>query len=139
MTENVRDVMSEDVITLDTNTPIIQAAQLMREKDIGDVVVMDEERACGILTDRDIVVRAIAEGRDPEETTVGEVCSRDLVTVDPDADVHEAVRLMRKHAVRRLIAIEDDKPVGVISLGDLAIDIDRKSALGEISSAPPNQ
>jgi predicted transcriptional regulator len=139
MNETVRDLMTEEVATLDTKTPLVQAAHLMRDKDIGDVVITEDEEVCGILTDRDIVIRAIAEGRDPEQVSVGECCSRDLITIQPTAHVDEAVRMMRDNAVRRLIVVENDKPIGILSLGDLAVERDRKSALGEISAAPPNQ
>jgi CBS domain-containing protein len=102
-------------------------------------VVEEEGRAAGILTDRDIVVRAIAEGRDPGSTTVGEVCSSDLTTLTPDQSIDDAVRLMREHDVRRLPVVQDGRPVGIVSLGDLAVELDPDSALADISAAPPNE
>jgi CBS domain-containing protein len=110
----------------------------MREHDIGDVVVLEDRRLGGILTDRDIVVRALAEGRDPEKTKVGDICSRDLTTVSPTDSVGYAVRLMRAKAIRRLPVVEEGQVVGIVSLGDMAIEKDRRSVLGEISAAPPN-
>lgn len=135
----VSDVMSASPVTLSAKSTVEEAAEAMRDSDIGDIVVVDDgERLFGIVTDRDIVVRAIAEGEDPAETTLAEICSGELVTIAPDEALDEAIRLMREHAVRRLIVVKDDKPVGVLSLGDLAIAKDRESALGEISAAPPS-
>ena len=116
------------------------AAQMMQDNDIGDVLVADEDKTLrGIVTDRDIVVRAIAEGRNPEECTLGDICTRELVTVDADASTDEAQELMRKHAVRRLPVVrEGQKLEGVLSLGDLAETLDEKSTLADISEAPAN-
>jgi CBS domain-containing protein len=116
----------------------MEAACAMRDNDIGDVVVLDNGRLCGILTDRDIVVRALATGCDPTLTSVGEVCSRALVTLAPDDSTGEAVRVMRERAIRRLPVEEDGRVVGIVTLGDVAVDADRRSALADISAAPPN-
>jgi CBS domain-containing protein len=91
-----------------------------------------------VVTDRDIALRIVAEGRDSAATTLADVCSHSLLTVTPTDSVEEAVRLMRTHAIRRLPVVEDGRAVGIVSLGDLAIERDPDSALGEISSAPPN-
>jgi CBS domain-containing protein len=119
-------------------TPVIEAARVMRKNDIGDVVVTDGPRLWGILTDRDIVVRALAEGLDPQGTMVGDICSRELVTVTPDDTLGHAVTLMREKAIRRLPVVEDGAVVGIVSIGDVAVDRDRRSALADISAAPPN-
>lgn len=138
MHQSIREVMSQNPQTLPQTATVMEAAQSMRRHDIGDVVVMDDGRLCGILTDRDIVVRALAEGKDPARTKVGDICSRELITVSADRSVGEAVRLMREHAIRRLPVEERGRIIGMLSLGDLALDIDRRSALAEISAAPPN-
>ena len=110
----------------------------MRDQAIGDVIVLKDGAICGIVTDRDITVRAVAEGRDPKSTPVGDICTEGLATVTPDASVAEAVELMRSKAVRRLPVVEGGKPIGIVSIGDLAVERDPKSALADISSADPN-
>lgn len=111
----------------------------MRDQDIGDVIVLDDSQELfGVVTDRDLAVRLIAEGRDPAGVTIGEVCSRDLQTLSVDDSVGDAVRLMSEKAIRRLPVIEDGRPVGIVSLGDLAATQDPESALADISAAPPN-
>jgi CBS domain-containing protein len=116
-----------------------EAAEAMRANDIGDVVVVDDNgKLSGILTDRDIVVRVVAEGRDPRTTRIGDIASRDLTAVSPDDPVDRAVQLMRDKAIRRLPAVDKGKPVGIVSIGDLALDRDPGSALADISAAPPN-
>jgi len=102
--------------------------------------VVEDDRLCGILTDRDIVVRALAGGRDPATTKIRDMCSRDLTTVLPTDSVEQAMRLMRDKAIRRLPVIErDSEVVGIVSIGDLAAERDRHSVSGAISAAPPNQ
>jgi CBS domain-containing protein len=110
----------------------------MRDQAIGDVIVIENNQVCGIVTDRDIVVRTVAEAQNPATTTLAAICSHSLLTVTPTDSVEEAVRLMRTHAIRRLPVVEGGKAVGVVSLGDLAVERDPDSALGEISEAPPN-
>jgi signal-transduction protein with cAMP-binding, CBS, and nucleotidyltransferase domain len=109
----------------------------MRLIDAGTVLVADEtERLIGIVTDRDIAIRAVAEGLDPLSTTVGDISSPYPTTVSPGTSVRDAVKLMREHDVRRLPVIEGERPVGVVSLGDLAILQDPSSVLADISAAP---
>jgi CBS domain-containing protein len=134
----LRDLMSTELIRLDEDVPAREAAKLMREHDVGNVLVTRKGRLCGIVTDRDIVVRCIADGKDPEKTQLSEFCSEDLLTLKPDSKVGEAIRVMTEHAVRRVPVVDGDHPVGIVTLGDLAVSWDRKSALGEISSAKPN-
>lgn len=134
----VRDVMTPEPITVMSTTSLEQAARRMRDAGIGNVIILDGEQITGILTDRDIVVRAVAEGWDPGSTPVGEVASRELTTVSPDDSVEAAVNLMRERSVRRLPVVEGGRPVGILSLGDLALERDPDSALGDISAAPPN-
>lgn len=139
MAQTLKDLMTPNPLTVSRDTPVDQAARSMRDEGIGDVIVTDGDALCGIVTDRDIVVRAIAEGRDPTTTTVGDICSSDLVTLSPDAGVDEAVTLMRERALRRLPIVENGRPVGVVSIGDLAMERDQDSALADISAAPPNE
>ena len=136
--DSVRDVMTPEPLTVASTTSLEQAARRMRDAGIGNVIIMDGEQITGILTDRDIVVRAVAEGWDPGSTPVGEVASRDLTTVAASDPVESAVALMRERAVRRLPVVENGRPIGIVSLGDLAVERDPDSALGDISAAPPN-
>jgi CBS domain-containing protein len=137
--QTVKDVMTTNVVYLPSETTIAEVARTMREQDIGDVVVADGPALAGLVTDRDIVVRAVAEGRDPDAITVGEIMTRDLVTVRPEDTIQQAALLMRDRAVRRLLVCDDAQGlVGVVSIGDLAERIDPESVLGGISSAEPN-
>jgi CBS domain-containing protein len=138
MSETVGTVMTRRPVTLPATAPVVEAARAMKEADIGDVIVLEHDRIAGILTDRDIVVRGLAEGRDLRHTAIGDICSRALTTVSDDASVEEAIKLMREKAVRRLPVVAGDQPIGVVSLGDLALKRDRLSALGDISAASPN-
>ncbi len=139
MAAKIRDVMTPNPIALPATSPAIAAARAMRDSDIGDVVVLDGQEIYGIVTDRDIVVRAVAEGRDPASTSLMDICSRELTTISPDESVDKAVRMMREKAIRRLPVVEDKRPVGIVSIGDLALERDPDSALGNISAAPPNR
>ena len=139
MARHLRDIMTQKPVTLQTSDTVTAAARSMRDGNIGDVVVLEDGRIQGILTDRDIVVRALAEGRDPERTTVGQICSRELTTLSPDTPIEAAVKVMRDKAIRRLPVVEGERPVGIVSLGDLAVERDPESALGGISAAPPNR
>ena len=138
MKQNIGEVMTPNPKALAQSATIMEAACAMRDNDIGDVVVLDNGRLCGILTDRDIVVRALAAGCDPYRTSVGEICSRALVTLAPEDSTGEAVRVMRERAIRRLPIEEHGRVVGIVTLGDVAVDADRRSALADISAAPPN-
>jgi len=139
MTERIRDVMTTNPQTLPESTIVREAAETMRANDIGDVIVNDDNgQLTGILTDRDIVVRVVAEGRDPRATRIGDIASRELTAVSPDDPLDRAVQLMRERAIRRLPVVEQGKPVGIVSLGDLALYRDPDSALADISAAPPN-
>lgn len=138
MARSIRDLMNSNPISMPMTSTVAEAARKMRDADIGDVIVLEDSQLCGIVTDRDIVVRAIAEGRDPAKVKLGDICSRDMTTLSPTDTVEDAVRLMRDKAIRRLPVVEKGKPVGVVSLGDLAVSQDPHSALGDISAAPPN-
>ncbi|MGW0911312.1 CBS domain-containing protein [Streptomyces sp. NPDC002784] len=139
MADFVRDVMTAGVVAVRPDASLAEAAQLMRDQDIGDVLVADGQRIVGMLTDRDITVRAVAEGVDPLTASVRSVCTPDPLVVAPQDPVTAAVALMRRHAVRRLPVVEDGLPVGVVSLGDLAEAQDPDSALADISRATPDE
>jgi CBS domain-containing protein len=134
----VKDVMTAGVVAVRPDSSLVEAAQLMRAQDIGDVLVADGQHVVGVLTDRDITVRAVADGIDPLTVSAGSVCTPDPVIVAPDDPVSAAVALMRAHAVRRLPVVEDGMPVGMVSLGDLAEAQDPDSALADISRAAPD-
>ena len=134
----VRDVMTPDPIMLKDTDTIREAGLAMRSSDVGDVLVVRASGMCGIVTDRDIVVRTVAEGRDPNRAMLGEICSRRVVHVAPEDPIERAVALMRENAVRRLPVVLDGTPVGIVSLGDLAVQRDPESALAAISEAPGN-
>ncbi|MFE6334581.1 CBS domain-containing protein [Streptomyces sp. NPDC002784] len=138
MTQHVRDIMTAAPATVEPQASVASVARLMRDEDLGAVLVVDDDRLRGLVTDRDLVVRSVCEGGDPEQTTVAGACSDDLVTVGPDEDLDIAVGLMREHAVRRIPVVDDGRPVGIVSLGDLAMERDPESALGDISVARPN-
>jgi CBS domain-containing protein len=136
--DTVRSVMTGPVVTLPPDATVAQAAEQMRINDIGNVLVAEGDKLFGVITDRDLVVKAMALGLDPQRTPLERVCSQETVTIGPDADVAQAVQLMADNALRRLPVLADNKIVGILSLGDLAAKRDPDSALGEISSAPPN-
>ncbi|MFE9772082.1 CBS domain-containing protein [Streptomyces sp. NPDC005931] len=138
MAEFVKDVMTPGVVAVRPDASLVEAAQLMRSQNIGDVVVADGQRIVGVLTDRDITVRAVAEGAEPLGVSAGSVCTPDPLTLGPDDPVSTAVALMRRHAVRRLPVVENGLPVGMVTLGDLAEAQDPDSALADISRAEPD-
>jgi len=139
MGQMIRDIMTRDPCTLSTDSTLEDAARAMREYCIGSILVTGKgAELCGIVTDRDLVVRGLAEGRDPASTTLGEVCSRALTHLTPDDDVDNAIKLMAKKGIRRIPVIEGNHAVGVVSLGDLAVARDRESALASISMKSPN-
>src|SRR5688572_26761323 len=140
MAQKVREVMTAAPVTVEPDTDLLTVARLMRDEGIGDVLVAGgKNRLQGLVTDRDLVVRGMAEGGDPQRTAVSEVCSGDLTAVSPDDEVDKAVQLMREHSVRRLPVVEKDRPVGIVSLGDLAIERDEESALADISAAETSE
>ena len=121
MGHTIREIMTKNPTTIQPSTPLAEAARLMRDEDVGLLPVVDGDQLAGTITDRDIVVRAIAEGRDATSTTVGELASRDLVTIDPQQPLDEALRLMAQHQVRRLPVVEEDgRLVGIVAQADVA-------------------
>jgi CBS domain-containing protein len=121
MAETIRDVMTRSPRTIDSAASAVDAARLMRDEDVGLIPIVESDRLVGTVTDRDIAVRLVAEGKSPETTRVADIASRELVTIDPGQDVDEAMRLMSKHQVRRLPVVEEDgKLVGIVAQADIA-------------------
>jgi CBS domain-containing protein len=121
--KKIREVMTSNPRTVEASTPIIEAAKLMKDQDVGPIPVVENDQVSGILTDRDIVLRVVAEGKDPKSTTVGEIASRDLVTIDPEQTLDEALRLMAQHQIRRLpVCEEDGRLVGIVAQADIAME-----------------
>lgn len=118
----IREIMTTDLVTVPSSATIIEAARLMRDADIGDVLIQDANKLVGILTDRDVTCRAVAEGLDCAGTKVGDIMSKDLFTGMPDWDVDNASDLMAEEQIRRLPIMENGRLVGIVSLGDLAVD-----------------
>ena len=141
MAETVRDVMTPYPITVPATSTVSDAARLMLEGDVGTIIVLKPDgRLCGMVTDRDIAVRTVARGLDPSTAKVDEICSHeDVVWVTPDTAIDQAVTDLRGHSVRRLPVVEGDRVVGIVSIGDLAMERDPGSALADISAAVPNR
>jgi CBS domain-containing protein len=138
MADTVRDLVKGDPVTVEADGTVQDAAKLMADNDIGNVLVVENDEVQGIVTDRDIVVRVLAQG-DGADASVREAATTDLDTIDPDTSIDDAIQKMEQGNVRRLPVVEEDgKPVGVITLGDLAQAKDKDSALADISAASPN-
>ena len=132
MSKGIREVMTSNPCTIDADKPVSYAAKMMRDEDVGLAPVVEGDRLVGTLTDRDIAIRVVAEGRDPDSTKAKDVASKDVVTVDPQQDLDEALSLMAEHQVRRLPVVEEDgRVVGVVAQADVArLADDRKT--GEV-------
>jgi CBS domain-containing protein len=116
----IRDVMTSNPTSCEPSSTVLDAAKVMAQEDVGPVPVVEGGRVVGIVTDRDLVVRVLAEGRDPSSTTLGEILSSDLVTVQPDSDLNEALQLMAQSQVRRLPVVEGEQLVGIVAQADVA-------------------
>jgi CBS domain-containing protein len=134
----MRDIMSPAPISMAPGESVFAAAKAMKQYSIGTVLVLTDGKLSGLVTDRDITVRVLAENRDPLTTRIGDICSSELAVLGPDDDLEQATRLVRERAVRRIPVLADGIPVGVVSIGDLALDEDATSAMSGVSSAPPN-
>jgi CBS domain-containing protein len=121
MANSVRDAMTESPSSIGTSASVVEAARLMREEHIGSLPITEDEKLVGMLTDRDIATRVVAEAADPRTMSVGDVCSRDLVSVEPGNDIEEALLLMARHQVRRLPVVENDRLVGIVAQADIAL------------------
>jgi CBS domain-containing protein len=140
MATHVADVMTSTVRTAHPSQSLAEAAEMMKGDDVGSVPVVDGGRLIGILTDRDIVTRAVAERRDPQAVTVDEIASREMITVQPDQDLDEALRLMAAHQVRRLPVVDGGQLVGMLSQADVALEAKEKKVgetVEEISKPSP--
>ncbi|MGH3178327.1 MAG: CBS domain-containing protein [Streptosporangiaceae bacterium] len=133
MDAKVRDVMTPGPIGVDYHQSVGEAARAMRDWGVGAILVVSNKSLYGLVTDRDLVVRAVAEARGADEP-VGPLSSGNLIGVDADADVHEAMRLMRQHAVRRLPVLENGQVAGIVSLGDLAMQDEPDLAFAQLSA-----
>jgi CBS domain-containing protein len=138
MAQQVRELMTRAPLMVDVNDTLTQAARQMRDADVGVLIVTHTGDVRGVVTDRDITVRAVADELDPRTTRLAEIITHDLVAVSPEDDVATAVELMRTHAVRRLPVLDGEKVVGIVSLGDLAVERDSDSVLAQISADEPN-
>ena len=126
MARSVRDVLTPGVRTVSPSQSLAEAAAVMKGEDVGSVPVVEDDRLAGIVTDRDIVIRAVAERRDPQTVKVDEVASRQLVTVEPEQDLDEALALMAPHQVRRLPVVEAGRLVGMLAQADVALEAKEK-------------
>jgi CBS domain-containing protein len=134
----VRDIMSAAPVCMAPGESVSAAARAMKQHGIGTVLVLTDGRFSGLVTDRDITVRVLAEDRDPRATRIGDICSGELVVLDPDDSLAQAAWLVVDHAARRIPVLRNGTPVGVLSIGDLALEKDATSVLSGVSSAPPD-
>jgi len=130
---SVRDAMTEDPRSIGASASVVEAARLMREEHIGSLPITDGEQLVGMITDRDITTRVVAETADLELTSVGDVYSRDPISVDADKDLEEALQLMARHQVRRLPVVEQGRLVGIVAQADVALR--EKEKTGELVEA----
>jgi CBS domain-containing protein len=134
MVDSVRDAMTENPRSIVASASVVEAARLMREGHIGSLPITDDEKLVGMITDRDITTRVAAEAANPSTTSVGDVCSRDPVSVEPDNDLEEALQLMARHQVRRLPVVENGRLVGIVAQADIALRENEKKT-GELVEA----
>jgi len=138
MVQAISEVMTPEVVTVPDTATVAAAVRCMGDMGIGDVVVTKDGRVCGIVTDRDITIRTVAAGQDPARTLVGDICSTHLTYLEAEDSVDDAIRIMREKALRRIPVLQDGQAVGIASLGDLALELDQRSVLADISAAPLN-
>jgi CBS domain-containing protein len=134
MANSVRDAMTADPRSIGKSVSVVEAARLMREQDIGSLPITDDEQLVGMITDRDITMRVVAEAADPNATSVEDIYSRDLISVEPDNDLEEALGLMARHQVRRLPVVEDGRLVGIVAQADIALS-ENETKTGELVEA----
>jgi len=138
MAKTVGEVMTRNPVRLSADSSVVDAARAMSDMRIGTVVVMDGNKPCGIVTDRDITVRAIATGSDPATTKLADISSKELAVVRPDQTIDDAMQMMKAHDVKRVLVMSDSTLEGIVSLGDLARGGDGESVEEDISRAEPN-
>jgi CBS domain-containing protein len=134
MAKSVREAMTEDPRSIGASASVVEAARLMREEHIGSLPITDDEQLVGMITDRDITTRVVAEAADPKLTSVSDVYSQDLISVEPDKDLAEALQLMARHQVRRLPVVENGRLVGIVAQADIALTENEKKT-GELVEA----
>ena len=134
MAKSVRDTMTENPRSIKASASVVEAARLMREEHLGSLPITEDEQLVGMITDRDITTRVVAEAGDPVKTSVGDVYSQDLITVEPDRDLDEALQLMARHQVRRLPVVENGRLVGIVAQADIALTENEKKT-GELVEA----
>ena len=136
MAKSVRDAMTENPRSIGASASVVEAARVMREEHIGSLPITDDEQLVGMITDRDITTRVVAEAADPKMTSVGDVVSRDLISVEPDEELEEAVQLMASHQVRRLPVVENGRLVGIVAQADVALTLrENEQRTGELVEA----
>ena len=131
MAKSVREAMTASVSSVSPSQSLADAAEVMKREDVGSVPVVEEGRLAGIVTDRDIVTRAVAEQRNPQTVSVEEIASHDLVTVEPEQDLDEALALMARHKVRRLPVLEEGRLIGMLAQADVALEA-KEQKVGEM-------
>lgn len=129
---NVRDVMTSNVVTATLETTLEEIAAMMKAEDTGAIPVVEEDELIGIITDRDIVIRCVAEGRDPAEVSAEDIVTEDIEVVDPETDVKEALEIMGSRQIRRLPVVDMGELVGMLSIGDLAVKRHDERKTGEV-------
>lgn len=134
----VQDVMTPNPRTASPDTNLSELADMMRANDTGFIPIVDDGRLTGVVTDRDIVIRAVAEGISPADCQAKDVCSPQIVSISASVSANDAARQMRDAHVRRIAVVDDERLVGVVAIGDLASALDPESALADISAAPPS-
>ena len=134
MSKSVRDAMTENPRSIAASASVVEAARLMRAEHIGSLPITDDEKLVGMITDRDITTRVVAEAADPKTTSVEDVYSRDLISVEPDQDLDEALQLMARHQVRRLPVVESNRLVGIVAQADIAREENEKK-IGQLVEA----
>ena len=118
----IRDLMVSSVVTIEPGTSIVDAARRMIQEKKGPLPVVEGDRPVAMVTDRDVIARVVAEGRDPTSMTVDDIATRELVTIGPDQDVNEARQLMDQHQLDRILVVEGERLVGIISEADIRSD-----------------
>ena len=142
-TRSVADAMTRQLVSVTSSDTVADAARLMRDHDIGPVLVMDGDEVKGIVTDRDITIRAVADGLDVQSTPVSQVATASVTTVSVNDSLDQAAEAMRAEALRRVVVVDGNRPVGILSLGDVAQRDDSADdagiALTDLSAAPPDK
>jgi CBS domain-containing protein len=131
MGKSIREVMTTEVKACEPTATVVDAAKVMAQEDVGPVPIVEDGRLAGIVTDRDIVVKVVARSGDPNTTKVGDIASRDLVTISPDDDLGRALDLMAAHQVRRLPVVEGDRLIGIVAQADIAL-VGRDKKTGQV-------